>query len=95
MWIRASTSMRARIIRSRPVRAVRIDPRPPTSVLGSLAGTPAIKARGAGLGTLRPGIRDGIREFRDGIRDAAKTATGHGDDRAGAGVATDAESSGQ
>jgi len=52
-------------------------------------------AGGAGLSTLRQGIRDGIREFRDGVRDAVKTVTGQGDGRAGAGEASAAESSGQ
>ncbi len=39
---------------------------------------------GAGLTTLRQGISEGIREFRNGVRDAVKTVTGRGDDRAGA-----------
>ncbi len=56
-------------------------PRP--RIFGGNAG--AQGAGGAGLSTLRQGIRDGIREFRDGVRDAVKTVTGHSDDRAGSG----------
>lgn len=36
-------------------------------------------AKGAGLNTLRQDIRDGIRDFREGVRDAVKTVTGRGD----------------
>ena len=35
---------------------------------------------GAGLSTLREGIRDGIQGFREGVRDAVKTFTGRGGD---------------
>lgn len=44
-------------------------------------------APGAGLNTLRQGIRDGISDFRAGIRDAVKTVTGRGDDRGAADTA--------
>ena len=40
-------------------------------------------APGAGLNSLRQGIRDGISDFRAGIRHAVKTVTGGGDDRGG------------
>ncbi|MDX1884172.1 hypothetical protein [Mycolicibacterium sp. 120270] len=40
-------------------------------------------APGAGLNTLRQGIREGISDFRTGIRDAVKTVTGRDDDRGG------------
>ena len=66
-------------------------PRP--RIFGGNAG--AQGAGGARLSTLRHGIRDGIREFRDGVRDAVKTVTGQRDGRAGAGDASAAESSGQ
>jgi hypothetical protein len=65
---------------------------PHPSVFGGSSGT--ISGGGAGLGTLRQGIRDGVREFRDGLRDAVKTVTGRGNERAGAGEAADDESSG-
>jgi hypothetical protein len=52
-------------------------------------------AGGAGLIRVRQGIRHGVREFRDGLRDAVKTATGRDGDQADAGQAADGDSSGQ
>jgi hypothetical protein len=65
-------------------------PRP--RIFGGSSGT--VSGGGVGLSTLRQDIRDGAREFRDGLRDAVKTVTGRGGMRAGAGVAADGESSG-
>ena len=52
----------------------------------------ARSAGGAGLTSLQQGIREGIREFRNGVRDAVKSVTGRGDDRAGANPGADGES---
>ena len=46
-------------------------------VFGANSDSPGVG--GAGLNTLRDGIRDGIQGFREGVRDAVKTLTGRGD----------------